>query len=152
MPLALVAATAVPPPNWLKLTVTVAIVTGLLSPLVELFHVAVTVSPILKAPPVPVPPLMLIRGAVTVGVGLAAKLRLSMASASPAPVVPFSLSQEMTRDCPGAQLMPVTVPLTATWLAGRVPSSAMPLVPGLGELKPRLATVVPPERLVLPIW
>src|SRR5438105_7987721 len=65
--LLLVADTVEPPPNWLKSTVTPEIVSALLSPPAVLFQVAVTVSPTLKAPPVPVAPLMLILGSVTVG-------------------------------------------------------------------------------------
>ena len=42
VPLLFVAVTAVPPPNWLKSTVTVRIVEVLLSPPDVLFHVAVT--------------------------------------------------------------------------------------------------------------
>ena len=61
------AVTADPPPNWLKSAVTLEMVSLLLSPLPVLFQVAVTVSPILNAPPVPLPPLMLIRASVTVG-------------------------------------------------------------------------------------
>src|SRR5262249_15000769 len=48
-------------------TETDEMVSALLSPPAVLFHVAVTVLPILKAPPVPVAPLMLILGSVTVG-------------------------------------------------------------------------------------
>src|SRR3569832_57337 len=62
-----VAATADPPPNWLKSTVTLERVSVLLSPAAVLFQVAVTVSPILKSPPVPLAPLMLILASVTVG-------------------------------------------------------------------------------------
>ena len=47
MPELLVATTAVPPPNWLKSTVTDAMLSALLSPPALLFQVAVTVSPIL---------------------------------------------------------------------------------------------------------
>ncbi len=67
MPEELVAATAEPPPNWLKFTVTAEMVSALLSPPAVLFQVAVTVSPILKTPPVPVAPLMLMLASVTVG-------------------------------------------------------------------------------------
>ena len=67
MPEVLVAVTAEPPPNALKSTVALEIVSLLLSPLAVLFQVAVTVSPILKAPPVPLAPLMLILASVTVG-------------------------------------------------------------------------------------
>ncbi|WP_373888127.1 DUF1775 domain-containing protein [Massilia sp. Root418] len=52
------AVTAEPPPNWLKSTVALAM-SLLLSPPAVLFQVAVTVSPILNAPAVPEPPLML---------------------------------------------------------------------------------------------
>jgi hypothetical protein len=62
-----VAATAAPPPNWLKSTVTPIIVALLLSPPAVLFHVAVTVSPILYAPPVPLAPLMEMFASVTFG-------------------------------------------------------------------------------------
>ena len=67
MPALLVAATAAPPPNWVKFTVTPLMVSLLLSPPAVLFQVAVTVSPILKAPPAPVAPLMLIFPSVTTG-------------------------------------------------------------------------------------
>src|ERR1043165_7353115 len=71
MPLLFVAVTAVPPPNGLKFTVTVEMVSALLSPVAAvLSQEAVTVSPILKAPPVPVPPLTLMCAAVTVGATL----------------------------------------------------------------------------------
>src|SRR2546430_9822148 len=42
-------------------------VLALLSPPAVLFHVAVIVSPILKVPPVPVAPLIVIRASVNVG-------------------------------------------------------------------------------------
>src|ERR1043165_4868013 len=67
MPLLFVAVTAVPPPNWLKFTVTAEIVSALLSPAAVLSQLAVTVSPILKTPPGPGPPVTLIWAAVTVG-------------------------------------------------------------------------------------
>ncbi len=70
VPLELVAATALPPPKALKSTVTPEIVSLLLSPPAVLFQVAVTVSPILKAPPVPVAPLRLRLPSVTVGARL----------------------------------------------------------------------------------
>ena len=66
MPALLVAATAAPPPNWLKSTVT-PVMPLLLSPLVVLFQLAVTVSPSRKAPPLPVAPAMLILASVTFG-------------------------------------------------------------------------------------
>ena len=66
----MLALTAVPPPKALKLTVTVEIVSALLSPLLVLFHVAVTVSPILKAPPVQLAPLIEMFASVTVGATL----------------------------------------------------------------------------------
>src|SRR2546423_101732 len=50
------ATTAAGPANWLKSTVTLAR-SALLSPAAALFQVAVTVSPTLKAPPVPLAPL-----------------------------------------------------------------------------------------------
>ncbi len=70
VPAEFVAATALPPPKALKSTVTPEIVSALLSPPAVLFQVAVTVSPILKAPPVPVPPLRLRLPSVTVGARL----------------------------------------------------------------------------------
>src|SRR5437588_208529 len=66
IPALFVAAIAAPPPNWLKSTVTPAI-SRLLSPTAVLFHVTVTVSPTLNAPPVPLAPLMLILLSETVG-------------------------------------------------------------------------------------
>ena len=66
VPALLAATTAAPPPNWLKSTVT-PLMSLLLSPPAVLFQVAVTVSPTLKAPPVPVAPLILIFPSVTVG-------------------------------------------------------------------------------------
>ncbi|HWQ72672.1 MAG TPA: hypothetical protein VN370_10170 [Desulfitobacteriaceae bacterium] len=65
VPELLVAATT-PPPNWLKSTVT-ELISLLLSPVAVLFQMAVTVSPILNAPPVPVPLLMEILASVTTG-------------------------------------------------------------------------------------
>ncbi len=64
----LVAVTKELPPNWLKLKVVFALkrVSLLLSPPAVLFQVAVTVSPILYAPPVPVAPEMLRLPLVTV--------------------------------------------------------------------------------------
>ena len=50
----MVIATAVPPPNWLKSAVTAPIVSGLSSPLAELSHTAVTVSPMRSVLAVPV--------------------------------------------------------------------------------------------------
>ena len=50
----MLAATAAPPPNCVKFTVALLMVSLLLSPPAVLFQVAVTVSPILKAPPKPV--------------------------------------------------------------------------------------------------
>ena len=70
VPEELVAATAAPPPNCVKFTVALEMVSLLLSPPAVLFQVAVTVSPILKAPPVPDAPLMLIRPSVSVGATL----------------------------------------------------------------------------------
>jgi hypothetical protein len=70
VPLELIAATALPPPNWLKSTVAAEIVSLLLSPLAVLSQVAVTVSPILKAPLLPLAPLMLMFASVTVGAWL----------------------------------------------------------------------------------
>ena len=61
------AATAAPPPNGEKSTVTPEMVSALLSPPAVLFQLAVTVSPVLKAPPVPDAPEMAIRASVTVG-------------------------------------------------------------------------------------
>ncbi|MNV69462.1 hypothetical protein D3C71_1623740 [compost metagenome] len=71
VPLLFVAATAAPPPNWLKSIVTPVMVLLLLSPppTAVLFQVAVTVSPILYAPLVPVAPEMLMAPLVTVGGG-----------------------------------------------------------------------------------
>ncbi|KAF0187242.1 MAG: hypothetical protein FD165_2923 [Gammaproteobacteria bacterium] len=66
----LLALTAVPPPKALKFTVTVEIVSELLSPLLVLLQVANTVSPILKAPLVPLAPLIVIFASVTVGATL----------------------------------------------------------------------------------
>ena len=68
--LLLLATTAPPPPNWLKSTVTLLMVSLLLSPPAVLFQVAVTVSPTMKAPPVPLAPLMLILPSVTTGLSL----------------------------------------------------------------------------------
>ncbi len=70
VPALLVAATASPPPNWLKSMVAPLMVSLLLSPPAVLFQVAVTVSPILYAPPVPDPPEMLILASVTAGATL----------------------------------------------------------------------------------
>ena len=56
VPELLLAATAAPPPNCVKFTVTPEMVSELLSPPAVLFQVAVTVSPILNAPPVPLAP------------------------------------------------------------------------------------------------
>ena len=77
VPALLVAATAAPPPNWLKSTVT-PVMPLLLSPLVVLFQLAVTVSPSRKAPPVPLAPAMLICPSVTVGGGIVQVTVMSM--------------------------------------------------------------------------
>ena len=71
MPEELAAATAAPPPNWLKSAVTLAKVSVLPSPAVlAAFQVAVMVSPTIKAPPVPLPPLTLILASVMTGATL----------------------------------------------------------------------------------
>src|SRR5256885_1284417 len=59
-------------------------VAALLSPPAVLFHVAVTISPILKAPPNPVAPLMLIFASDTVGAVLL-PLTVMVAVAVPPP-------------------------------------------------------------------
>ncbi len=68
MPPLLLAATAAPPPNCEKSMVT-PVTPALLSPPAVLFQVAVTVSPILYAPPVPDAPLIEMLPSVTVGPG-----------------------------------------------------------------------------------
>ncbi|MNU98232.1 hypothetical protein D3C71_883370 [compost metagenome] len=84
MPALLMATMAEPPPNWLKSTVT-ALTPALLSPLALLFHVAVRVSPILYAPPVPVPPLMLMRASLIVGGAGAWQVTFAVNVPPPAP-------------------------------------------------------------------
>lgn len=61
------AATAAPPPNSVKSTVTPAMVSAFASPPPVLFQVAVTVSPVMKAPPAPLAPLIEILPSLTDG-------------------------------------------------------------------------------------
>ena len=68
-----------PPPNSVKSIVTDAM-SPLLSPLTVLSHVAVTASPILNVPPVPVAPVKLMLEAVTTG-GFASTVALLLSAA-----------------------------------------------------------------------
>ena len=78
--LLLLAATEEPPPNCVKSTVTLAIVSLLLSPVAKvLSQVAVTVSPILYAPPEPVAPEIVILSSVAVGAVLS-KVKLDVSA------------------------------------------------------------------------
>ena len=77
------AATAAPPPNAEKLTVTLEMIPELLSPPAVSFQVAVTVSPIVKAPPVPEAPEIETWASVTVGAALLTVMPLPVRSAAP---------------------------------------------------------------------
>ena len=124
----MVIATAVPPPNWLKSAVTAPIVSGLLSPLPELSHTAVTVSPMRSVllAPVAVP-----RPAMLPSVSTGAMLSTVALVVSAAVVVPL-LSVALTETL---RLVASTLPDVTTYFAVHTPLASL-----------LAATAVPPPN------